>query len=379
MECNNTQPLNITIGNQSLAEVPPLRIDTLTIFMVLMFGLICVVGLVGNGLVVFVILRYTKMKTVTNMYILNLSIADALFLVGLPMIMSTAIVKQWIFGYAMCKIFFILTCINTFTGAFTLMVMSGDRFLAVCFPISSMQYRTAPWASLAITFTWVISFLLMIPIIIYTKLRHPDKCNAPEKQSCTVVFPEDLGILPSHAFTLYTLILGFLVPVVIIIVLYSLLLLKLRRTGPQNVRSAEKRRSHRKVTKLVTLIIIVYIVCWLPYWAFQIHLITRSAHVRLAEWKVYMYSALTILSYTNSMVNPCLYAFTNENFRESFINAFRCAGDPIVSGRRPSEIGSHVANNNGALKSKKLKDVNRTQYEFTTLTPVGSQEQHLNH
>lgn len=328
--------------------------------------MICVVGLVGNGLVIFVIIRYTKMKTVTNMYILNLSIADALFLLGLPLIMTTGILRQWIFGYAMCKIYFILTCINMFTGAFTLMVMSGDRFLAVCFPITSMSYRTALHASLAITFTWIVSFLLMIPIIIYVELRqHP---IFKGRFSCTVDFPEGLGILPENAFTLYTLVLGFLVPVILISVLYSLLLVRLRTTGPQ-VKSAEKRRSHRKVTKLVTMIIIVFIVCWLPYWVFQVHLITRTAKGPLPAYMVALFQTFTLLSYANSMVNPCLYAFTNENFRESFINAFRCAGDPMLSGRRPSEMGSHVGNNNcnHAVKSKKLKEANRTQYEFTTL------------
>ena len=58
----------------------------------------------GNSLVIFVITRYTKMKTVTNMYIVNLSVADGLFLLGLPMVMSTGIMRRWIFGFAMCKV-----------------------------------------------------------------------------------------------------------------------------------------------------------------------------------------------------------------------------------------------------------------------------------
>ncbi len=52
------------------------------IIIVCLYVLICIVGSVGNGLVIFVVLRYTKMKTVTNMYILNLAVADLCFLVS---------------------------------------------------------------------------------------------------------------------------------------------------------------------------------------------------------------------------------------------------------------------------------------------------------
>ena len=105
-------------------------------------------GLLGNGLVVFVILKYTKMKTVTNMYILNLSIADSLFLIGLPLIMTTMALRHWVFGFAMCKLYFILTCINMFTGTFTLIAMSADRFLAVVYPFTSISIRTPKYASI---------------------------------------------------------------------------------------------------------------------------------------------------------------------------------------------------------------------------------------
>ena len=336
------------------------HVDYAAIIMVAIFGLICVVGLVGNGLVIFVILRYTKMKTVTNMYILNLSIADTVFLLGLPLIMTIVILKHWIFGYAMCKIFYILTCINNFTGAFTLTVMSGDRYLAVCFPITSMKYRTSTYASLAIAMTWLLSLLIMIPVVLYAKML----VSTPGCYTCQIEWPTGI-ISPEKAFTYYTMLIGFVIPVLLISILYTLLVVRLRTTGPQ-VKSAEKKRSHRKVTKLVTMVIAVFIFCWLPHWAFQLHLINYKG--ALAAWKLTMYQCFTVLSYANSMVNPCLYAFTNENFRESFINAFRCAADPILSGRRCSEMGSTIGNNNSMCGKKKVRSEVHAEYEFTTLS-----------
>ncbi len=170
------------------------------------------------------------------------------------------------FGYALCKIYYILTCINMFVGAFTLCVMSGDRYLAVCYPISSMRYRTANYAMMAIAGTWIVSFIVMLPVVLYAQ-QIPSPI--PGWYSCHIQWPSASGIPPETAFICYTLLLGFVIPVFLITILYTLLIIRLRTTGPQ-VKSAEKKRSHRKVTKLVTLIIGAFIVCWLPYWAFQV-------------------------------------------------------------------------------------------------------------
>ena len=289
---NTTGAQNDTYGNCSMASnethtnFTDMPITTSTIVMVLMYGLICVIGMIGNWLVILVIIRYTKMKTVTNMYILNLSIADGVFLLGLPMIMTTSLVRHWVFGAVLCKIYYISTGVNMFTGAFTLTVMSADRFLAVCYPISSMRYRTPRYALVAIALTWMTSFLVILPIILYAHVipSHYD----PTLQSCRMLWPSG-----QKAYVFYTLLLGFVIPILLISLFYALLLVRLRTTGP-TAKSKEKKRSHRKVTKLVTLIIAIYIVCWLPYWAFQVHLIIPDDLI-LQNWKILMFQVIHLI------------------------------------------------------------------------------------
>ncbi len=106
------------------------------------YALVCVVGLCGNTLVIYVVLRYSKMQTVTNLYILNLALADECFLVGIPFLVVTMAKGDWIFGMAMCKIYLTTTSINQFTSSIFLTVMSADRYVAVCHPISSPRFRT---------------------------------------------------------------------------------------------------------------------------------------------------------------------------------------------------------------------------------------------
>ncbi|XP_064639576.1 somatostatin receptor type 2-like [Lineus longissimus] len=288
----------------------------------IIYSLTCIIGIIGNSLVIFVVFRYAKMKTVTNLYILNLAIADVLFLIGIPLMIVTMMVKTWVFGYHMCKIFFILTSVNWFTSMFTLTVMSADRYMAVCHPVTSMRYRTPMISKIVCVIVWGLSLLVMMPIMLYTK-------TAPRGENilaCTISWPSGQPIPPDKAFIWYTFLLGFAIPTALISVFYFLVITRLRTVGPVK-KSKERRRSHRKVTRLVLTVIAVYFFCWVPYWIFQVHLTFASPSFGVNDsWKIYVFQVITILSYANSSLNPILYAFFSDNFRKSFLKAFKCAG-----------------------------------------------------
>jgi len=78
---------------------------------------------------------FTTLYRFARVCVLNLSITDTLFLLGLPMIMTTAITGRWVFGAVLCRVYYALTCVNMFTGTFTIMLMSIDRFVAVWWPV----------------------------------------------------------------------------------------------------------------------------------------------------------------------------------------------------------------------------------------------------
>jgi len=73
---------------------------------------------------------------------------------------------------------------------------------------------------------------------------------------------------------------------------------------------------------MVLTVIAVYVICWLPYWLFQIIMLYASS---MPAWLMPFYQLITILSYANSAVNPILYAFLSDNFRRTFARAFGCA------------------------------------------------------
>ena len=78
-------------------------------------------------------------------------------------------------------------------------------------------------------------------------------------------------------------ILGFAIPLSLILIFYAQVVFKLRTVGPKSstaanttAKSTARKKSHAKVTRLVLTVITVYIFCWLPYWINQLSLIFRS-------------------------------------------------------------------------------------------------------
>ena len=76
------------------------------------YALVCICGLVGNSLVIYVVLRFSKMHMVTNTYIMHLAMADECFLMGIPFLIATMAMREWPFGTTVCKIYFTTTSIQ---------------------------------------------------------------------------------------------------------------------------------------------------------------------------------------------------------------------------------------------------------------------------
>lgn len=302
-------------------SVPPYIMTIIQIF----YGLVCLGGLVGNSLVIYVVMRFSKMHTVTNTYILHLAVADECFLVGIPFLIATMAMREWPFGTTMCKVYFTTTSINQITSSLFLMVLSADRYVAVCHPIASPKFRTGLISKVVSLSAWLVSALLMLPVFLYATTI----TNHDGSQSCNIFWSinatSEAIINEQTAFTLYSLVCGFLGPLAFILIFYVLVIIKLRSVGPRgNERSQSKRKSHRKVTKLVLTVITVYIICWLPHWVTQVALISQPPGNDQGDTLVIVILLSDCLHYSNSAMNPVLYAFLSDNFKKSFRKACHC-------------------------------------------------------
>ncbi|KAF6732500.1 Somatostatin receptor type 2 [Oryzias melastigma] len=276
-----------------------------------MYFLVCAVGLCGNALVIYVILRYAKMKTVTNIYILNLAVADVLFMLGLPFIALHMVLVHWPFGPVLCRIVTTVDSLNQFTSIFCLMVMSIDRYLAVVHPIRSTKWRKPRVAKTINVAVWGVSLLVNLPIVIYSgTIMKRGSCF------CTIVWPEPQEAYYT-AFMFYTFILGFFLPLMVICLCYLFIIIKVKSSGIR-VGSSKRKRSERKVTRMVSIVVAVFVFCWLPFYVFNVTSVTGTISTTPILKNIFAF--VVALGYANSCANPILYAFLSENFKKSFQN-----------------------------------------------------------
>uniref|UniRef100_A0A672IL34 G-protein coupled receptors family 1 profile domain-containing protein n=1 Tax=Salarias fasciatus TaxID=181472 RepID=A0A672IL34_SALFA len=278
--------------------------DGFSITMAILYLVVCIVGLAGNSLVIIAILKLDKMSSSTTVYIFNLALADGLFMVGLPFIASQNFQNQWMFGDMACKVVMVLDGINQFTSVFCLTVMSIDRVIALVEPLRFARWRTPRCAKIVSAFLWLFSLLTILPMALHFSADHglciPD------------LISDDwwLGVLS------YTFVMGFALPFMVMMASYVALLLTLRsqrlRASAQN---QENHRLERQVTKMVVAVVVVFGICWLPFYTFNFCSLYQNGLV-LTFTRAFEF--VVLLSYSWSCANPILYACLSDTFRRHF-------------------------------------------------------------
>ena len=105
----------------------------------IVFGIIAFLGVIGNTLVIVVVLTNQQMRSTTNVLILNLAVADLLFVIFcIPFTATDYVINEWRFGLVVCQAVQYLIYVTSYVSIYTLILMSVDRFLAVVFPVRTI-------------------------------------------------------------------------------------------------------------------------------------------------------------------------------------------------------------------------------------------------
>ncbi|KAL6471522.1 hypothetical protein MHYP_G00201720 [Metynnis hypsauchen] len=268
------------------------------IFTLVSYIAIFVLGTVGNGLVMYVT-GYKMKTTVNTIWFLNLAVADFLFTFFL--ILSIASVSRkfdWPFGLGMCKFNTFVSVLNMFASIFLLTAISLDRCLSTWVIVWAQNKRTPLKARIACLFIWVGAAACSIPFAFYRALK-----SHRTKRYCTI----DANPQVMMNLAVFRFVIGFIVPMIIIICSYIAIGVRARR-----LQKYKKLRPFR----VILTVILAFFLCWLP---FHIHYFC-SMHAN--KWSR---EALTVirtsgpfivsLAYLNSCLNPILYVFMCEEFK----------------------------------------------------------------
>ncbi|XP_075886803.1 trace amine-associated receptor 13c-like [Nelusetta ayraudi] len=290
----------------------PLR-ETMLIYILL--SVISFLTVALNLLVIISITHFKQLHTPTNFLLLSLAVAD--FVVGLVMPFQILITEGcWILSDVMCTLVCIIDYITTSASVGTIMLISIDRYVAICYPLHYSTKITVREVTIGNCLCWAFSALYN-GVIMNDNLTHPGKYN-----SC---FGECVVVISYHA-GIADIILTFICPVTVIVVLYARVFVvavsqaHAMRSHIATVTLSETvpaKKSELKAAKTLGVLVIVFLTCLCPYFCSSLvsqETLFSVTSVPLETW----------LFYLNSCLNPLIYAFCYPWFRKSIKVILTC-------------------------------------------------------
>uniref|UniRef100_A0A8C5UE86 Type-2 angiotensin II receptor n=1 Tax=Malurus cyaneus samueli TaxID=2593467 RepID=A0A8C5UE86_9PASS len=323
----STAPTNSSAALHSSPPCPLTSSDYQFSLIPALFSVVFVLGLVGNSVVVVVLCRHSAPRTVANIYIFNLAMADLLCLATLPF-WATYYAQgyNWLFGSLMCKISSSVLCLNMFASIFFITCMSVDRYHA------HTLTHAAYFVALVV---WGLACLSSLPTFYFRDTYYVESLGV---NACIMAFPYENYAKWSVATAFLKNTLGFFIPLAVITTCYIWIrrhLLKAQQFG-------KSRQKRDKVLKLVAAVVVAFLISWLPF-----HVLTflnALAHLDIihsCQVTGLIDTALPFgicMAFANSCINPLLYCFIGNQFQERLHRLFKTQVHQLSSHRDSSSV-----------------------------------------
>ncbi|XP_037809076.1 tachykinin-like peptides receptor 99D [Lucilia sericata] len=291
----------------------------------ILFGGMVIVATGGNLIVVWIVMTTKRMRTVTNYFIVNLSIADAMVSsLNVTFNYIYMLDNDWPFGELYCKISQFIATLSISASVFTLMAISIDRYVAIMKPLKPRMSKRNNLAIAAVI--WLVSAIISCPMLLFfTTDVIPSKDGL--RTVCYSEWPDGSTNHSHHEYiyNILFMILTYFLPIISMSVTYSRVGIELwgsKAIGEYTPRQVENVKSKRRVVKMMMVVVLIFAVCWLP---FHTYFILTSCYPAITETpfiqEVYLF--IYWLAMSNSMYNPIIYCWMNSRFRFGFKMFFR--------------------------------------------------------
>lgn len=333
------------------------------------FAVIFAIGIVGNGVLIFIVVRNKAMRTKPNILIVNMAVGDfLLILISVPVTSTFYALDQWDLGTPMCKINEFLQTLSLGVSIFTLTALSVDRFVAIVYPLTSYSSQSLTRIVAASVLIWAMSTGLALMDLVGANVVGCLHCEQPFLV-CSV-FPQEWGPTYKNFRVIFRFIVFFAAPMTIIIALYAAIAVVLLRQsetltntmavtaaatnaasgsdlkmGSENAAVLRQIQSRKKIAKVVLSFVVVFIVCWLPRHVYLMcYHYLHDFHYDLF-WHVFKLLGFCLM-FIYSSINPLALYLLNEEFRRYYHHyLFGCCYRPWrlqYSKRRSTQIESRI-------------------------------------
>ncbi|KAM6973414.1 B2 bradykinin receptor-like [Aplochiton taeniatus] len=280
---------------------------------------ISVLGILGNLFVLIVFCLHKKSCTVAEIYLSNLAAADLVLVSCLPFwAINAAKGFDWPFGLLLCRLVNLGIKVNIFCSIYFLVMVSVDRYVALVHTMSHGRMRRPKYAKLGCLLVWAFGLLLGMPTVLFRSLEFFPDLGVT---ACYLHYPNQATEL---VFDAMLILFGFVIPVSIISYCTWSIIRALRNQAMERLHA---ENTERKATLLVLVVLLAFLVCWVPF-----HLVTALDILLRAEVLSGCHltnilevcnQVFTYLAFFNNTLNPILYVIVGKNFRKKVQELFQ--------------------------------------------------------
>nr|XP_033774553.1 probable G-protein coupled receptor 25 [Geotrypetes seraphini] len=280
------------------------------VYIPILYSIAFLVGFFGNLFVVGLMLKKQGSRRLVDTFVVNLAIADLVFVCTLPFwARSAAVGNQWLYGATLCIASSYSITVTRYSGILFLMGMSLDRYLAIVRLHKSRAVRTRQCILLTSSGIWAISLLLGIPTLASRRLLTNTETN------CSVC--KDISSAVLSGTRLALLFLTFFLPLAIILFCYCAIVARLRQHCQQG-------RNRRNSLKIIFTIVGTFLCSWMPFNTLScITLFYKlewlSLSCRFSQALSWGLTLTNCLAFMNSCMNPVIYIFLDRHFRQQIL------------------------------------------------------------
>ncbi|CEF62837.1 G protein-coupled receptor, rhodopsin-like family and GPCR, rhodopsin-like, 7TM domain-containing protein [Strongyloides ratti] len=272
----------------------------------------------ANILIILVVLIRPYMRSITNVYIVSLCLADFIYLSNLVLVVSTQYNnREWPFGEFLCTTYHGTETTGKFASVLFVVLLAGDRYFAMCLSHLCSRYRTYKLAITASIIAWIIAFLAASPLYMYATVIQMKNYNGNIRTLCIAKWPYQAL---SHYYVGILTILIYIIPLILIVYFYYHIIHKLReavKSSKRLKRASKTRASYHRVTRLVLWVVIFHVISWSPFWMYNI--VNSIFKLRpTSHFDRIFANIIHLCPYINCALNPFLYAAAAENFQTAF-------------------------------------------------------------
>ncbi|KFW94422.1 vasopressin V1b receptor [Phalacrocorax carbo] len=326
---------------------------------------ILAIATVGNVGVLLAMYRLRKKMSRMHLFILHLGLTDlgvALFQVLPQMIWE--VTYRFLGPDPLCRAVKYLQVLSMFASTYMLIVMTLDRYMAVCHPLRTLQ-QPSRQAYVMIGATWLLSCLLSLPQVFIFSLREVHQGSGV--LDCWADFRYPWG---ARAYITWTTLCIFILPVGILTVCYSLICYEICKNlkgktqagapgmggptaaAPPAPCSSEKSgqpsrvssvrtisRAKIRTVKMTFVIVVAYITCWAPFFSMQMWSVWDEDAPDDESTNV-AFTITMLLASLSSCCNPWIYMFFSGHLLQDAARCLSCWGGPRPRLRRQASTGS---------------------------------------